>query len=345
MALELSFIQIMSELKSGTYRPIYYLMGEEPYFIDCISDYIEEHAIPEEERDFNQIEVYSLDTSMQAVLERARSFPMIGERQVIIVKEAQHLAKDVELLSAYLTMPQPRTVLVFCHKNGVLDKRKKVASDIAAKGILFSSKRLNDEQVLHFVSELSLSKGLSIDSKSSSMMVEFIGPDLSRISKEMEKLTVALPCGTNNITPELVERMVGISKDYNIFEFRNAVVQKNIFKVNQIAVYYEKNSKNYSIQMVAAVLFQFFSNLMLAWYAPDKTEKGIAEQLGLKSTWGVKDYITGMKNYNACDVMRIISELRYTDARSKGVNTTGNSVEGLLREMVFSIMHKQPNDI
>lgn len=345
MALELSFIQIMSELKSGTYRPIYYLMGEEPYFIDCISDYIEEHAIPEEERDFNQIEVYSLDTSMQAVLERARSFPMIGERQVIIVKEAQHLAKDVDLLSAYLTMPQPRTVLVFCHKNGVLDKRKKVASDIAAKGILFSSKRLNDEQVLHFVSELSLSKGLSIDSKSSSMMVEFIGPDLSRISKEMEKLTVALPCGTNNITPELVERMVGISKDYNIFEFRNAVVQKNIFKVNQIAAYYEKNSKNYSIQMVAAVLFQFFSNLMLAWYAPDKTEKGIAEQLGLKSTWGVKDYITGMKNYNACDVMRIISELRYTDARSKGVNTTGNSVEGLLREMVFSIMHKQPNDI
>ena len=363
MALELSFIQIMSELKSGTYRPIYYLMGEEPYFIDCISDYIEEHAIPEEERDFNQIVVYSLDTSMQAVLERARSFPMIGERQVIIVKEAQHLAKDVDLLSAYLTMPQPRTVLVFCHKNGVLDKRKKVASDIAAKGILFSSKRLNDEQVLHFVSELSLSKrlndeqvlhfvselslskGLSIDSKSSSMMVEFIGPDLSRISKEMEKLTVALPCGTNNITPELVERMVGISKDYNIFEFRNAVVQKNIFKVNQIAAYYEKNSKNYSIQMVAAVLFQFFSNLMLAWYAPDKTEKGIAEQLGLKSTWGVKDYITGMKNYNACDVMRIISELRYTDARSKGVNTTGNSVEGLLREMVFSIMHKQPNDI
>lgn len=345
MAAELSYIQIMSELKSGTYRPIYYLMGDEPYFIDRISDYIEGHAIPEEERDFNQIVVYALDISMQTVLERARSYPMMGERQVIIVKEAQHLAKDTELLSAYLTMPQPSTVLVFCHKNGTLDKRKNVASEIAAKGILFTSKQLKDEQVLHFVSELASAKGLAIDSKSCSMMVEFVGSDLSRISQEVEKLAAALPTGIGSITPELIERLVGISKDYNVFEFRDAIVRKNIFKANQIAAYYEKNQKNYPIQMVSAVLFQYFANLMLAWYAPVKTEQGIADQLGLRSTWGVKEYLTGMKNYSAYDVMRIISELRYTDARSKGVDTTNNTTEGLLREMVFSILHKQPNDI
>lgn len=340
MAGEATYSQIMSDLKKGRYSPVYYLMGEEPYFIDRISDYIEQNAMPEDQRDFNQIVVYALDTSMQAVLERARSFPMMGERQVIIVKEAQHLAKDIDLLSAYLTMPQPSTVLVFCHRNGTLDKRKKTASEISKAGILYTSKKLKDDQLLKFVSDYVAEKGLKADAKSCSMLVEFVGADLSRMAGELDKLAVALPSGSDSITPEAVERLVGISKDYNVFEFKDAIVHKNIMKANQIALYYEKNAKIYPIQMVSAVLFQYFANLMLAWYAPDKTESGIADFLGMKSTWGVRDYTVGMKNYSAFDVLHIISELRYTDARSKGVEATGNTTEGLLRELVFKILHQ-----
>lgn len=340
MAGEATYSQIMSELKKGRYSPVYYLMGEEPYFIDRISDYIEQNAMPENQRDFNQIVVYALDTSMQSVLERARSFPMMGERQVIIVKEAQHLSRDIDLLSSYLTMPQQSTVLVFCHKNGTLDKRKKVASEISKVGVLFTSKKLKDDQLLKFVSDYVAEKGLKADAKSCSMLVEFVGADLSRMAGEVDKLAVAMPQGADSITPESVERLVGISKDYNVFEFKDAIVRKNILKANQIALYYEKNSKTYPIQMVSAVLFQYFANLMLAWYAPDKSEAGIADFLGMKSTWGVKDYIVGMKNYSAFAVLNIISELRYTDARSKGVEATGNTTEGLLRELVFKILHQ-----
>lgn len=340
MAGEITYKQIMTELKKNQYRPVYYLSGEEPYFIDRISDYIENNAIPEEERDFNQLVVYGLDTTMQNVLERARSYPMMGERQVIIVKEAQHLSRDQELLSAYLTMPQEKTVLVFCHKNGSLDKRKKVSGELAQKGIVFTSKKLKDEQMTQFVCDCAEEKGLAIDAKASSMIVEFVGANLDRVSKEMDKLSAALPDGTKNVTPELVEKLVGVSKDYNVFEFKDAIINKNILKSNKIAMYYEKNQKIYPIQMVAAVLFQYFANLMLAWYSPDKTENGIAAQLGLKSTWGVRDYITGMKNYSAFDVLHIISEIRYTDARSKGVDATGNASEGLLRELTFRILHQ-----
>lgn len=340
MAAELTFNQVMSELKKGIYHPVYFLMGDEPYFIDRISDYIEENAIPEDQRDFNQMVVYGLDTTMQSVLERARSFPMMGERQLIVVKEAQHLDRDSDLLAAYLAMPQPKTVLVFCHKNGTLDKRKKVVADISRVGVLYTSKKVRDDQVASFVSEYVSGKGLSIDPKGCSMMVEFVGPELTRMAGELDKLAVALPAGTSVITPELIERIVGVSKDYNVFEFRDAIISKNILKSNKIALYYEKNQKNYPIQMVSAVLFQYFANLMLAWYSPDKSEQGIAAQLGLKSTWGVRDYITGMKNYSAFDVLHIISELRYTDARSKGVESTGNTSDGLLRELVFKILHQ-----
>lgn len=340
MAAELTFNQVMSDLKKGIYRPVYFLMGDEPYFIDRISDYIEENAIPEDQRDFNQMVVYGLDTTMQSVLERARSFPMMGERQLIVVKEAQHLDRDSDLLAAYLAMPQPKTVLVFCHKNGTLDKRKKVVADISRVGVLYTSKKVRDDQVASFVSEYVSGKGLSIDPKGCSMMVEFVGPELTRMAGELDKLAVALPAGTSVITPELIERIVGVSKDYNVFEFRDAIISKNILKSNKIALYYEKNQKNYPIQMVSAVLFQYFANLMLAWYSPDKSEQGIAAQLGLKSTWGVRDYITGMKNYSAFDVLHIISELRYTDARSKGVESTGNTSDGLLRELVFKILHQ-----
>lgn len=345
MAGEIKYSEIMSQLKQGQYKPIYYLMGEEPFFIDSIADYIENNALSEEERGFNQLVMYAMDTTVAQVLERARAYPMMGDRQVIIVKEAQTLAKSAdfsELLSAYLLKPQQKTVLVFCHKHGTLDKRKKCAAEIARQGILFESKVLKDSDTLLFISNCAKENGMQIDQKSCSMLLEFIGTDLSQISNQIEKLAASFPIGTDKVvTPELIEKNVGISKDYNVFEFRNALINKDIFKANQIAVYYEKNSKNYPLQMVMAVLFQYFANLMVAYYATEKTEQGIAAQLGMKSTWGVRDYITGMRNYSAFAVLRIIGEIRTTLAKAQGVDSTSNANDGILRELVFKILHSK----
>ena len=339
--------QVLKELEKGNYKPIYYLMGDEPFFIDSISEYIREHALPEEARDFNQIVLYGNETTMNEVIQRARAYPMGADRQVIIVKEAQHLMKKdsesvgsaSEILAAYLQKPQPSTILVFCHKNGSLDRRKKIVAMIEKAGLLFESKKVKDEALPEFIEEFLVEHGLKMSPKGISMMSEFVGADLSRMNGELEKLVTALPEGVKEITPEFIEERVGVSKDYNIFEFRDALVNKNILKANKIAAYYESNPKTYPIQLVTAAIFPYFSNLMLAFYSPDKTDRGIAEQLDLKSTWGVRDYTTGMRNYTATQTMQIINAIRRYDAKSKGVDATANTGEGLLKELLFIILH------
>lgn len=339
--------QVLKELEKGNYKPIYYLMGDEPFFIDSISEYIREHALPEEARDFNQIVLYGNETTMNEVIQRARAYPMGADRQVIIVKEAQHLMKKdsesvgsaSEILAAYLQKPQPSTILVFCHKNGSLDRRKKIVAMIEKAGLLFESKKVKDEALPEFIEEFLREHGLKMSPKGISMMSEFVGADLSRMNGELEKLVTALPEGVKEITPEFIEERVGVSKDYNIFEFRDALVNKNILKANKIAAYYESNPKTYPIQLVTAAIFPYFSNLMLAFYSPDKTDRGIAEQLDLKSTWGVRDYTTGMRNYTATQTMQIINAIRRYDAKSKGVDATANTGEGLLKELLFIILH------
>jgi len=342
-----AYRQIIQELENGIYKPIYYLMGDEAFFIDSISDYIREHALPEEARDFNQIILYGNETTMNEVVQRARAYPMGAERQVIIVKEAQHLMKKdsesggsaSDILNAYLKQPQLSTILVFCHKNGKLDGRKKIVAVIDKAGVLFESKKVKDEDLPQFVEEFLNERGLKMSAKGISMMSEFVGADLCRMNGELEKLVTALPQGTKEITPEFIEEHVGISKDYNIFEFRDAIINKNILKANKIAAYYESNPKTYPIQLVTAAIFPYFSNLMLAFYAPDKTDSGIAEQLDLRSTWGVRDYTTGMRNYTATQTMQIINTIRRYDAKSKGVDSTANTGEGLLKELLYMILH------
>lgn len=343
-----AYRQIIKELEKGIYRPVYYLMGDEPFFIDSISDYIREHALPEEARDFNQIVIYGNDTTMNEVIQRARAYPMGYDRQVIIVKEAQHLMKKdsesggsaSDILNSYLLQPQPSTVLVFCHKNGSLDRRKKIVAVIEKNGVLFESKKVKDDALPDFIEEFLAERGLKMSPKGVSMMCESVGADLSRMNGELEKLVTALPEGNTEITPEFIEEHVGVSKDYNIFEFRDAIINKNVLKANKIAAYYESNPKTYPIQLVTAAIFPFFANLMLAFYAPDKTDRGIAEQLDLKSTWGVKDYTTGMRNYSATQTMKIITLIRKYDAKSKGVDATGNTGEGLLKELLYLILHE-----
>ena len=342
-----AYRQVLKELEKGKYKPVYYLMGDEAFFIDSISDYIREHALPEEARDFNQLVLYGNETSMNEVIQRAKAYPMGSDRQVIIVKEAQHLMKKdsesggaSDILASYLQQPQPSTVLVFCHKNGSLDKRKKIVAVIEKNGVLFESKKVRDEDLPQFVEEFLNEHGLRMSPKAISMMSESVGADLCRMNGELEKLVTALPEGQKDISPEFIEEHVGISKDYNIYEFRDAIINKNVLKANKIAAYYESNPKTYPIQLVTAAIFPFFANLMLAFYSPDKTDRGIADQLDLKTTWGVRDYTTGMRNYTATQTMQIINTIRRYDAKSKGVDATSNTGEGLLRELLYMILHE-----
>ena len=328
----------MSELKSGTYRPVYYLMGEEGYFTDCITDYIMENALTEVERDFNLTVYYGLESDIDTIITAAKRFPMMAERQVIVVREAQ-LLKNIDNLLFYLQNPQPTTVLVFAHKNGSIDKRKKVAAEIERKGVVLDSKKMKDEQLPSFINACLREKGLAADNKSVQMMRESIGADLSRIAGEIDKLAIAMPQGTTVITPELVEEHIGISKEYNNFELQNALVNKDIYKANKIINYFAQNPKKNPIQMTLPLLFNFFSNVMMSYYAPEKTERGVAEFLGLRSTWGVADYITAMRNYKAMHVMEILHLIRLADAQSKGAEGPSLPDSEIMRELLYKILH------
>lgn len=328
----------MSELKSGTYQPVYYLMGEEGYFTDRITDYIIEHSLTEDERDFNLTVFYGLESDIDTIITAAKRFPMMAERQVIVVKEAQML-KNIDNLLFYLQAPQPTTVLVFAHKNGSLDKRKKVAAELDRRGVVLDSKKMRDDQLPAFITGYIREKGLAADNKSVQMMRESIGSDLSRIAGEIDKLAIALPQGTQAITPELVEEHIGISKEYNNFELQNALVNKEIYKANKIINYFAQNPKKNPIQMTLALLFSFFSNVMMSYYAPEKSERGIAEFLGLRNSWGVGDYIKAMRNYRAVHVMEILHLIRLADAQSKGAEGAQMPDGEIMRELLYKILH------
>lgn len=328
----------MSELKSGVYRPVYYLMGEEGYFTDRITGYIMDNALTEVERDFNLTVYYGLDTDIDTIVTAAKRFPMMAERQVIVVKEAQML-KNLDSLLFYLQSPQPTTVLVFAHKNGSIDKRKKVATELERTGVVLDSKKLRDDQLPSFINSYLREKGLVADNKSVLMMKESIGADLSRLAGEIDKLAIALPQGEKAITPELVEEHIGISKEYNNFELQNALVNKDILKANKIIQYFARNPKKNPIQMTLALLFSFFSNVMMCYYSPDKSERGVAEFLGLRSAWGVGDYIKAMRNYKAVHVLDILHLIRLADAQSKGAEGPQTTDGEIMRELLYKILH------
>lgn len=338
MAKETTYEEIARELKNRIYKPVYYLMGEESYYIDRISEYIAQTVLNENEKEFNQTIVYGADTDIATVINAAKRYPMMSKYQVVMVKEAQNI-KNMEELTYYLQKPLDSTILVLCHKHGTLDRRKKLAAEIEKVGVLFESKKIKDAQLPGFISSYLKRKSVEIEPKASEMMAEFVGADLSRMAGELEKLIITLPRGQKRITPEQIERNIGISKDYNNFELRNALVAKDVFKANQIIKYFEENPKTNPLQMTLSVLFNFFSNLMLAYYAPDKSEQGVANQLGLKSPWQSRDYMAAMRKYSGVKVMQIIGEIRYCDAKSKGVSNPSLGDGDLLRELVYKILH------
>ena len=335
---EITHTDIVKELKEKKFKPIYYLMGEESYYIDRIADYMAETILTEEEKEFNQIILYASDTDLSTIINAAKRYPMMAEHQLIIVKEAQNL-KNLEELSYYLQKPQPSTILVFCHKNGTLDRRKKITLEIEKNGILYESKRIKETQLPAFIVNYLKKKGVEIEPKACELIADSIGSDLKRISSELDKLFLSLTPKQKRVTSELVEKHIGISKDFNNFELKNALIEKDIFKANQIIKYFEENPKNNPIQMSLSLIFNFFSNLMLAYYAPEKSEQGIAAQLGLRAPWQSKEYLAAMRKYSAMKVMYIISDIRECDARSKGVNNPSTENGELLRELIFKILH------
>lgn len=338
MAKEVTYEEIVRDLKNRNYKPVYYLMGEEAYYIDKISDYIVQTVLTEEEREFNLTIAYGADTDMATVVNAARRYPMMSEYQVVLVKEAQ-LIKDMDALLFYLQKPLMSTILVICHKHGALDRRRKLAAEIEKAGVLFESKKLKDTQLPGFISSYLKRKKIDIEPKASEMMAEFVGADLNRMAGELDKLIITLPKGEMRITPELIEKNIGISKDYNTYELKAALVVKDVLKANKIIKYFENNPKSNPIQVTLAVLFSFFSNLMLTYYAPEKSEQGIAAQLGLKNAWQAREYITAMQKYSGVKVMQIIGEIRNCDARSKGVGNSSLSDGDLMRELIYTILH------
>ena len=338
MAKETTYEVIARDLKNRIYKPVYYLMGEESYYIDKISEYIAQTVLTDEEKEFNLTVVYGSDTDVATVINAAKRYPMMAERQVVIVKEAQQL-KSIEELVYYVQKPLQSTVLVLCHKNGTIDRRKKLAAEVEKVGVLFESKKLKEAQLPGFITSYLKRKSVDIEPKASEMMAEFVGADLNRMAGELDKLVITLPQGVTRVSPEQIELNIGISKDYNNYELRSALVVKDVLKANKIIKYFEENPKTNPIQMTLSVLFGFFSNLMLAYYAPEKTEQGIAAQLGLRSPWQAREYIMAMRQYSGVKVMQIIGEIRYCDARSKGVGNSSLSDGDLLRELIYVILH------
>ena len=330
----------MQDLEARKFVPLYYLMGDESYYIDRISDYIAEHVLSPEERDFNQTVLFGSDVTGAQIADYARRYPMMSEYQVLIVKEAQNI-KNTEGLEKYFKSPQPSTILVMCHKNGKVDGRKKeYVKAIQSAGILFESTKLKEKELPGFIEGYLKARQVSIDAKSTQMIADNIGADLSRLTGELDKVVLSLPENDRKVTPQVVEDQIGVSKEFNSFELRDALVNRNVYKANLIIKYLDENPKAGGLYAFLPMLFNYFQNLMIAYYAPNnKSQEAVAEWLELGKPWFAKDYMTGMRNYPAMKVMQIISKIREIDAKSKGLDNPNTPPGELMKELIFYILH------
>lgn len=332
-----SYEQILNSLKRKEYAPVYYLMGEEPYYIDLLSDYMEANVLDEMDKAFNQTILYGKDTDIRTVINAAKRFPMGGQYQLVIVKEAQQL-KAIDELTFYLQKPLASTILVFCHKYGTLDKRKKVALEIEKTGVIFVSEKLRDYQISPWINKYLAERQVKISEKAALMLTEFLGTNLSKVANELDKLLITKPASETTITPELIEKNIGISKDFNNFELQNALVAGDVLKVNRIVRYFADNPKNNPIIVTLSVLFNFFSNLMVYHYLPDKNTPVVVKELGV-TPYAVKEYQAAARRFSATKTMKVITLLRNCDASSKGIGNVSAEAGDLLKELVYKILH------
>ena len=330
-------VKIINDIKAGNIKPIYFLMGEEPYYIDRITEYLENNLLTEDEKGFNQMVLYGRDTTIDDIVANAKRYPMMAERQVVIVKEAQELSKTIEQLEKYVENPQTSTVLVIAYKYKTLDRRKKVTKLMEKNGLVYESKKLYENQVGQWIKRVLQGRGYSIEPKAMAMLVEFLGSDLSRIANELTKLEIILPKGST-ITPNHIEENIGFSKDFNVFEFRKAIGDKNQFKAYQIANYFAQNQKDNPIVMTNGLVFSFFSALLQYHGLKDKSPSNAAKILKV-SPYFINDYIAAAHNYPMKKVSSIVGTLRDVDVKSKGVGANGLPQGDLLKEMLVSIFN------
>ncbi len=334
--------QVLGDLKKGQFAPIYFLQGTEPFYIDAISEYIENHAIPEHERGFNQIILYGKDITMPVLLSNARRFPMMAEKQLVMVKEAQEIPdltkeEGAKLLADYLQNPVQSTILVFCYRHKTLDNRKAITKLVDKHALMVVTKKLYDNQIPDWISNFVQHKGYTIGHKAVFMISEFIGNNLQRISNEIDKLLVNFN-EKREITAEDVEQYIGVSKEYNVFELQKAITQKNVLKANQIVQYFAANPKDNPLIPTIALLYTFFSKLLVAHHTKDKSDRNLASVLKV-NPYFVKDYKTAMRNYALINVINNVHHLSQADLNAKGIQVGTVNDNQILKELVFKLMH------
>lgn len=332
-----NFNQILSDLRAKKYQPIYFLMGDEPFYIDQITNYISKHVLEEHERDFNQTVLYGKDTSVDEIIAVAKRFPMMSEYQVVIVKEAQHI-RNIEAIESYAKQPLASTLLVINYKYKKLDKRKAAAKTIAKNAILFESEKLRDYQIPDWISKETSACGLNIDPKNALLLAEFLGTDLNKIHNELQKLKLILPQG-EAITTDIIEKNIGISKDFNVFELQTALAKKDVLKANRIAKYFEQNPKDNPFVVTISSLFNYFSKILQLHFSKNKNnDQALAGELKVHPFF-VKEYKLAARNYSPKKLIKIIGYLREYDLKSKGVDNVSATEGDLLKEMIFKILH------
>jgi DNA polymerase-3 subunit delta len=340
--MDASIKKVLADIKQKKYNPVYFLQGEETYFIDVISDYIENHALSEADKGFNQVVLYGKDVAMATVLTHARRFPMMAEFQVVLVKEAQEI-QDInreigaKLLLDYLKQPVPSTILVFCHKHKSLDKRRELGKTIDKLTICITSKKLYENQLPDFIVEYVRERKVPMDDQAIVSLCEFVGNDLSRLTNEVDKLLISLK-PDERITADRVMSQVGVSKEYNIFELQKSILHKDAFVAAKIVNYFEGNTRKNPIIPTVAFLYSFFSKLLVASQVTDKSEKSLASTLKV-SPYAIRDYSLALRNYSPSKILENITLIKDADLKLKGVNSGSGGDGQIFRELVFRLMH------
>lgn len=339
----------MADLKAGTYKPVYFLQGEEPFYIDRISDYIAENALTEDEKSFNQSVLYGLDTDVAAIVSEAKRFPMMAQRQVVIIKEAQLIRNLVPSgeeatseLVTYMENPLPSTVLVFCHKYKKIDARKKLGkrlkTAVEKHGVFYTSEKVKDWTLATWIADHVQTRGYKIDPKTSNILAEYLGNDLGKIDNELGKLFIDLK-KSEAITLDLIEQHIGISKDFNVFELQNAMLNRDVNKANRIIIHFSKNPKEHPIMMLTATLYGFFFKIILLQYLQKRGRANEAAKMLRVNPYFIKDYELGARTFSEKKLRSIISYLRDADLKSKGIGNLSTDAGDLMKELVFKIMH------
>ncbi|MDG1778985.1 MAG: DNA polymerase III subunit delta [Flavobacteriaceae bacterium] len=327
---------ILNEIKSGKIHPIYFLMGEESFFIDQISTFIETSVLDESQRGFDQMVLYGKETSVDEIVSSAKRYPMIAPRQVIIVKEAQNLSRTIEQLLPYANNPQQTTTLVFCYKYKSIDKRKSLYKALSKSHVVFESNKIYDSKIPSFISGELQKQNLKITPKASYLLADFLGNDLAKISNELKKLQLVMG-DHDTITPELIQKNIGISKDFNNFELQKAIAQLNRKKAYQIVQYFSENTKQHPMVVTVATLYSFFTKLMTLHTVTDRNPKTLSRAIGV-SPYFLDDYMAAAKNFTMRRISGVFQTLRIIDTKSKGVDANLKPKD-LYNELIFRILN------